>query len=102
MKFAHTFNRTLSSENFPEEWQAAAIQYRQLKKCIKRVQLELLELGLTVETLRTLATENKETCEKERGYAVKYMFDGMEGNKSLLFGRYFFVGAENHGSSRRI
>lgn len=76
MKFAHTFNRTLSSENFPEEWQAAAIQYRQLKKCIKRVQLELLELGLTVETLRTLATENKETCEKERGYAVKYMFDG--------------------------
>ncbi|KAF8537073.1 SPX domain-containing protein [Trichophaea hybrida] len=59
MKFGHTFNETLSSENFPLEWQAAAIQYRQLKKCIKRLQRELSELGLNVDTLKALISESE-------------------------------------------
>jgi len=82
MKFAHTFNETLSSEDFPPEWQAAAIQYRRLKKCIKRLRHELDELGLSVETLKALIYE----C-RDRGYGdgggdgygpmLQYMFNGV-------------------------
>jgi len=74
MKFAHTFNETLSSENFPPEWQAAAIQYRQLKKCIKRLQRELSDLGLTVDTLKALISESQ--SRGSHGAELQYMFDG--------------------------
>ena len=75
MKFAHTYIESLANDDFPEEWQAAAIQYRQLKKCIKRVQGELAELGLTVETLKVLLSEHQQ--ESADGVPVmKYMFDG--------------------------
>lgn len=65
MKFAHEFMQTLESEDFPREWQASAIQYKQLKKCIKRVQKELQALGLSVELLKD-----------GRGPVFEYMFDG--------------------------
>lgn len=83
MKFAHTFNETLSSENFPPEWQAAAIQYRQLKKCIKRLQRELDELGLSVETLKSLICECRDQgCgdggNGGHGPMLQYMFDGAD------------------------
>ena len=79
MKFAHTFAETLSSGNFPAEWQAAAIQYRQLKKCIKRLSRELAELGLDVNTLRALISESQaqrpgsSSC---GGAELQYMFAG--------------------------
>jgi E3 ubiquitin-protein ligase BAH len=75
MKFAHTFNETLSSENFPPEWQAAAIQYRQLKKCIKRVKQELDALGLNVNTLKELISECGDGG-TAGGPTLQYMFDG--------------------------
>jgi E3 ubiquitin-protein ligase BAH len=75
MKFAHTFNETLSSENFPPEWQAAAIQYRQLKKCIKRVKQELDALGLNVTTLKELISECGDAG-AAGGPTLQYMFDG--------------------------
>lgn len=81
MKFAHTFVETLSSENFPAEWQAAAIQYRQLKRCIKRLSRELAELGLDADTLRALVSESQAQAQ-HRGHSshggakLQYMFTG--------------------------
>jgi E3 ubiquitin-protein ligase BAH len=54
MKFAHEFKETLEREAFPDHWLAAAIPYSQLKKCLKRVQHELQELGLDNSTLQQL------------------------------------------------
>jgi E3 ubiquitin-protein ligase BAH len=46
MKFAHDFDASLKREEYPQEWLDSAISYRQLKKCIKKVQRELHGLGL--------------------------------------------------------
>ncbi|KAG6039223.1 hypothetical protein E4U41_003050 [Claviceps citrina] len=54
MKFAHGFKETLASQDFPTHWVKSAIPYGQLKKCLKRVQQELHDLGLDPETLRAL------------------------------------------------
>lgn len=54
MKFAGTFETALQKGEYPQEWLASAISYRQLKKCIKRAQGELRSLGLDPETLRRL------------------------------------------------
>lgn len=54
MKFAHEFKETLEREAFPDHWLAAAIPYSQLKKCLKKVQRELQELGLDKSTLQQL------------------------------------------------
>lgn len=39
---------------FPAHWVDHAIPYGQLKKCLKKVQRELQDLGLEPETLRAL------------------------------------------------
>ncbi|KAF8477527.1 SPX domain-containing protein [Kalaharituber pfeilii] len=57
MKFAHSFKEELQNNEYPPEWLDAAIRYRQLKKCIKKVQRELEELGLTIDMLKLLAEE---------------------------------------------
>jgi E3 ubiquitin-protein ligase BAH len=54
MKFSHTFEAALRKEEYPQEWLNVAISYRQLKKCIKRVQDELQGLGLDPVTVRRL------------------------------------------------
>ncbi|TQV98320.1 RING-14 protein [Cordyceps javanica] len=54
MKFAHDFKQNLASQDFPPHWVERAIPYSQLKKCLKKVQRELQDLGLDQETLRTL------------------------------------------------
>ncbi|KAL6851984.1 SPX domain-containing protein [Trichoderma novae-zelandiae] len=54
MKFAHELKQSLASQGFPPHWVAHAIPYGQLKKCLKKVQRELQELGLDAETLRAL------------------------------------------------
>ena len=54
MKFAHEYETALISEGFPARWVQSAIAYRQLKKCIKRVELELSGIGLDASTLRQL------------------------------------------------
>lgn len=60
MKFGHEFKQHLLQDGFPLDWVDAAISYRQLKKCIKRVQKELASLGLDAATL----TQLLETVEK--------------------------------------
>ncbi|OAA49521.1 RING-14 protein [Metarhizium rileyi] len=54
MKFARDFKETLASQDFPSHWVNRAIPYGQLKKCLKKVQRELQDLGLDPETLRAL------------------------------------------------
>ncbi|KAH6606296.1 hypothetical protein Trco_005449 [Trichoderma cornu-damae] len=90
MKFAHAFKQSLASQGitpspfplpiilkgvvaapqvavtheiigFPPHWVAYAIPYGQLKKCLKKVQRELQELGLDTETLRALLDPNTDS-----------------------------------------
>ncbi|KAI5306554.1 hypothetical protein KEM56_000286 [Ascosphaera pollenicola] len=46
MKFAHDYAQALRSEQYPAQWLEAAIQYKQLKKAIKKVENELTSWGL--------------------------------------------------------
>lgn len=54
MKFAHDFIEALKKEEYPQQWVQSALSYRQLKKCIKKVQKELGALGLDPCTLNLL------------------------------------------------
>lgn len=54
MKYGHEYKELLASEGFPAAWVSSAISYRELKKCIKKVQQELLALGLDADTLQHL------------------------------------------------
>lgn len=54
MKFGQDYKAALRREEFPREWIDSAISYKKLKKCIKRVQEELLTLGLDHDTLNAL------------------------------------------------
>ncbi|KAL8785938.1 MAG: hypothetical protein Q9213_003087 [Squamulea squamosa] len=46
MKFAREYESTLEQEHYPQHWIQSSISYRQLKKCIRKIQLELSQLGL--------------------------------------------------------
>jgi hypothetical protein len=54
MKFGQDFEATLARGDYPPDWVNSAISYKKLKKCIKRVQQELLSLGLDKDTLDAL------------------------------------------------
>lgn len=45
-------------QDFPDHWVNNAIPYGQLKKCLKKVQRELHDLGLDPDTLRALLDPN--------------------------------------------
>ncbi|GME22042.1 Zinc finger RING-type protein [Neofusicoccum parvum] len=71
MKFGHAFQDHLQQDGFPAHWVASAISYRQLKKCIKRVQKELAGLGLDAATLgQLLRTAEQERDEKLAEYLL--------------------------------
>ena len=46
MKFGQEYAAALAREDFPQHWLDSAIEYKQLKKCIKKVQRELDSIGL--------------------------------------------------------
>ncbi|KAL1303101.1 hypothetical protein AAFC00_006542 [Neodothiora populina] len=54
MKYGHEYKQLLASEGFPAEWVCEAVSYRELKKCIKKVQQELLAFGLDADTLHSV------------------------------------------------
>src|ERR1700743_2594186 len=54
MKFGQDFEAALARGEYPPDWVNSALSYQKLKKCIKRVQRELLSLGLDKETLDAL------------------------------------------------
>ena len=54
MKFGHFYSQHLLNDGFPAHWVNSAISYRQLKKCIKRVEEELGTIGLDAQALGRL------------------------------------------------
>ena len=54
MKFGREYETALANDGFPQEWVARAIEYKNLKKAIKKVHLELEALGLDQQTLVNL------------------------------------------------
>lgn len=55
MKFGHEYETALANEGYPEQWVSSAIDYKHLKKCIKRVHQELESLGLDEHTLGAMS-----------------------------------------------
>lgn len=74
MKFGHEYKDFLQHGGFPADWVTSAISYQQLKKCIKRVKLELASLGLDAEILQQLI-----------GRAESVGEDGQSDNKGLRY-----------------
>lgn len=58
--------------DFPPHWVTHAIPYSQLKKCLKKIQQELRDLGLDAETLRSLLDPNNTSP-----VALQYKLNGM-------------------------
>lgn len=64
---------------FPPHWVAHAIPYGQLKKCLKKVQRELQELGLDAETLRELLHANTDSP-----VALNYSLNRMSTSRKII------------------
>ncbi|KAF8866049.1 RING-14 protein [Acephala macrosclerotiorum] len=77
MKFAHKYKEALQKEGYPPEWIESALPYAQLKKCVKKVQSELRDLGLDPETLSHLVHESGDIAARRgSGAAFQYEIDG--------------------------
>lgn len=74
MKFAHEYEAALKQEGYPDRWVQSAISYRQLKKCIKKVEMELSRIGLDSETLGQLWQSLKKF--NTSGAPFQYKFEG--------------------------
>ena len=59
MKFAREFQDSLNKGEYPQPWLDTAISYRKLKKCIKKVQVELQSLGLDRHALEHLLEQTQ-------------------------------------------
>jgi E3 ubiquitin-protein ligase BAH len=75
MKFSQQFRSYLDKSGFPPQWVQSAINYRQLKKCIKQVEAELTALGLDTATLQTLL-EHVDAAQSRKGPSSQYGADG--------------------------
>ncbi|KAI5299893.1 hypothetical protein KEM55_001181 [Ascosphaera atra] len=84
MKFAHNYAQALQAERYPPQWLDAAIQYKALKKTIKKVENELLSLGLRPDIL------NLYWCPSEPG----------SGGDNL--GGFYYTLREPDGSSSKL
>ncbi|KAL8798515.1 MAG: hypothetical protein Q9182_006604 [Xanthomendoza sp. 2 TL-2023] len=54
MKFGREYVATLEQEQYPQHWVQSSISYRQLKKCIRKIQSELSQLGLDASAIESL------------------------------------------------
>lgn len=80
MKFGREYEATLEQDQYPQHWIQCSISYRQLKKCIRKIQQELSELGLDTEVLRQrLAMSVNTSDENVHGFPA-----GLEPNVLLL------------------
>ncbi|KAI9738325.1 MAG: hypothetical protein M1834_008823 [Cirrosporium novae-zelandiae] len=85
MKFGHELDQTLKKEGFPPEWVSSAINYKQLKKCIKRVERELLGLGLDRKTVELLWQSLDNPGSTSRSSQLHPIFQYSFADKSQLF-----------------
>lgn len=82
MKFAHEYEAALKQEGYPDRWVQSAISYRQLKKCIKKVEMELSRIGLDSETLGQLWQSLKKF--NTSGAPFQYKFEGRSSKDMVL------------------
>ena len=75
MKFSHEYEATLRQADFPVAWVEVALSYRQLKKCIKKIQTELSSVGL--EPTRSTQSRNAMTEEWHSGVTVRILKTGL-------------------------
>ena len=61
---------------YPTRWLDSAIPYSQLKKCLKKVQQELRELGLDPETLQQLLAAHAVSHQGDPVPVARYNLDG--------------------------
>ncbi|KAH9829797.1 putative RING finger protein [Teratosphaeria destructans] len=66
MKFGHEYEQVLATEDFPTQWLGSAIDYKYMKKCIKKIHRELEDLGLDAETIIHLSGQIASE-QRERG-----------------------------------
>src|SRR6266480_482753 len=91
MKFGHFYSRHLLKDGFPPHWVDSAISYRELKKCIKRVEDELSTIGLDAQALGKLL----KSAEDER---PRYDFqDGDEAAHEIFKPKLLFAVDEATG-----
>lgn len=77
-----TQSAKLTKLDFPAHWIEHAIPYGQLKKCLKKVQRELQDLGLDPETLRALLDPDTASP-----VALHYKLDGKNRIRELRLNR---------------
>ncbi|OLL24683.1 putative RING finger protein, partial [Neolecta irregularis DAH-3] len=77
MKFGKTLEKALEEDDIPEEWKTAAINYKALKKCIKKVSNELSLLGLDASTVKILDDAHAAIADH---FHLKYSFSDPYGN----------------------
>ena len=75
MKFGKEYQAALTKGEFPAQWVYAAISYRQLKKCIKKVRQELQEMGLDTDTLSHLLRASNIDKAYEESHATDQPFE---------------------------
>ena len=75
MKYARAFSTALKTDGYPEEWLHSAVSYKQLKKCIKSIQKELVDMGLDVNTLAHIWGSHGDFTEKP--YPLQYTLGGL-------------------------
>ena len=71
MKFGREYQATLQQEQYPQHWIQTSISYRQLKKCIRKIQAELSQLGLDAEAVDHLLSSIKPTCNRTAPVAAR-------------------------------
>ncbi|KAL8844341.1 MAG: hypothetical protein Q9205_000900 [Flavoplaca limonia] len=64
MKFGREYQATLQQEQYPQHWIQTSISYRQLKKCIRKIQAELSQLGLDAEAVDHLLSSIGPPCSR--------------------------------------
>jgi len=83
MKFGQEYAATMATQEFPRQWLDSAIEYKGLKKCIKKVQRELASIGLDAQTVHKLAQSIAE--ERQAGaYGDKEYFAGTKPDLSTI------------------
>ncbi|KAL2356105.1 RING-14 protein [Cryomyces antarcticus] len=82
MKFGHQYSEALQQAGFPSHWANSAISYRQLKKCIKRVEKELSQLGLDKEIMNELMKSFDEDA--LAGEVAEHQAEGISNMLDLL------------------
>ncbi|KAG8934153.1 hypothetical protein FRC01_004793 [Tulasnella sp. 417] len=100
MKFGKTYTAIIYDPTFPQEWRDKAIDYRQLKKLINQVVVELSALGLNPAVLQRFITEPGQLSSLVAPNAT----DPTDGNSKSNYAAIYEVAQSNqtHGISPQL